>query len=348
VAEVYDYFPDESPHHFEFDADSRPLGGLGLQLAEIKIEPMSPPLLSVLFPDPFGTLINAAAVLAEQSAPVSPIPTPSDLSFEEILPPPSPINYDRVAPNLELVRVHVPPPSPIPPSPCLLSPLLPIEEARVENQENIPPKFRFPDPCNARHLAHPHQYLVVTTSCCSEYRPLCEVSINNLLSMPTVAYLAEATFAFPSVTPFRVYIPHCIHIKPMSPELASQLTENLPSACGRAVRFPPSPAIPLGFIKYTFGTALKALFKEAPNIIRELFVRSLVILDIHDFLDGRQVTTYSYLAFSEEGDIYCIDQGYHCKDVIQAAPFLLAHTLTPRIPADPLDYVVITPSTLPL
>jgi hypothetical protein len=114
------------------------------------------------------------------------------------------------------------------------------------------------------------------------------------------------------------------------------------------VRFPPSPAIPLGFIKYTFATAIKALFRETPNIIWELFVRSLIILDIHDFLDGRQVTTYSYLAFSQEGDNYCIDQGYHCEDMIRAAPFLLAHTLTPRIPADPLDHVVIIPSTLPL
>jgi hypothetical protein len=247
---------------------------------------------------------------------------------------------------LDLVGIHIPPPSPIPSSPRPLSPLPLIEEARIANQENIPLKFHFPEPCTARHLAHPH--LSVTTSHRSKYRPLCEVSINNLLTVPTVAYLAEATLAFPSVTPFRVFIPHRIHVKPTSPELALQLTANLPSACRRAVRFPPSPAIPLGFVKYTFTATLKNLFKEAPNAIRELFVGSLVILDIHDFLDGRQVTTYSYLAFSQEGSIYCIDQGYHCEDVIRAAPFLLAHTLTPRIPADPLNHVVITPSTLPL
>jgi hypothetical protein len=347
VAEVYDYFPDESPHHFDYDGDSRPLEGLGLQFPEIKIEPTLPPPLSALFPG-LSNLVNAAAILSKQSAPASPIPTPSDLSFEEVSPPPLPIDYDRVASDLDLVGTHVPPPSPIPSSPRPLSPLPLIEEARVANQENIPPKFHFPKPCTTRHLAHPHQYLAVTTSHRSEYRPLCEVSINNLLTVPTVAYLAEATFAFPSVTPFRVFIPHRIHVKPTSPELALQLTANLPSACGRAVRFPPSPAIPLGFIKYTFTAALKNLFKEAPNAIRELFVRSLVILDIHDFLDGRQVTTYGYLTFSQEGSIYCIDQGYHCEDVIRAAPFLLAHTLTPHIPVDPLDHVVITPSTLPL
>jgi hypothetical protein len=347
VAEVCDYFPDESPHHFEFDGDSRPLEGLGLQFPEIKIEPTSPLPLSALFPNPLDTLVNAAVIL-EQSDLASPISAPSVLSFEEVSPLASPINYDRVAPDLELVGVHVPPSSPTPPSPRPLSPLPLVEEARVHNQENIPPKFRFPEPCDARHLVHPHQYLAVTTSRCSKYRPLCKVSINNLLTVPTVAYLAEATFAFPSVTPFRVHIPHHIHVKPTSPQLAAQLAANLPSACGRAVRFPPSPAIPLGFIKYTFAAAIKALFREAPNIIRELFVGSLIILDIHDFLDRRQVTTYSYLAFSQEGDIYCVDQGYHCEDVIRAAPFLLAHTLTPRIPADPLDHIVITPSTLPL
>jgi hypothetical protein len=347
VAEVCDYFPDESPHHFEFDGDSRPLEGLGLQFPEIKIEPTSPPLLSALFPNPLDTLVNATATL-KQSDLASPISVPSILSFEEVSPPASPINYDRVAPDLDLVGPHVPPSSPTPPSPRPLSPLPLVEEARVHNQENIPPKYRFPEPCDARHLAHLHQYLAVTTSRCSEYRPLCEVSINNLLTVPTVAYLAEATFAFPSVTPFRVHISHCIHVKSTSPQLALQLTANLPSACGRVVCFPPSPAIPLGFIKYTFAATIKALFRETPNVIRELFVGSLIILDIHNFLDGRQVTTYSYLAFSQEGDIYCVDQGYHCEDVIRAAPFLLAHTLTPRIPADPLDHVVITPSTLPL
>jgi hypothetical protein len=140
VAEVYDYFTDESPHHFEYDTDSRPLDGLKLQFPKIKIEPTLPPLLSALFPTPFETLINAAAVLAEPSSPTS-IPSASVLSFEEVSRPPLPINYDRVAPNLELVGVHVPPPSPEPPSPRPLSPLPPVEEARVENQENVPPKF---------------------------------------------------------------------------------------------------------------------------------------------------------------------------------------------------------------
>jgi hypothetical protein len=97
VAEVYDYFPDESPHHFEYNSDSHPLKGLELQFPEIKIEPMSPLPLSALFPDlsnPLSDLVNAAAILSEQSAPASPISMPSDLSFEEVSPPPSPIDYD--------------------------------------------------------------------------------------------------------------------------------------------------------------------------------------------------------------------------------------------------------------
>ncbi|KAF8468702.1 hypothetical protein DFH94DRAFT_697519 [Russula ochroleuca] len=268
VAEVCDYFPDESPHHFEFNSDSRPLEGLELQLPEIKIEPTSPPPLSALFSNPLDTLVNATVIL-EQSDLASPTSASSILSFEEVSPPASPINYDRVAPDLDLIGVHVPLSSPTPPSPRPLSPLPLVEEARVHNQENIPPKYRFPEPCDARHLVHPHQYLAVTTSRCSEYRPLCKVSINNLLTVPTVAYLAEATFAFPSVTPFRVHIPHHIHVKPTSPQLALQLTANLPSACGRA-----------------------ALFRETPNVIRELFVGSLVILNIHDFLDGRQLALF--------------------------------------------------------
>ncbi|KAF8461968.1 hypothetical protein DFH94DRAFT_686968 [Russula ochroleuca] len=320
-----------------------PLTGLNSQFPEILP-------LSALFPDPFGTLINAAAVLAAQSTSTSPTPisSASDLSFEEISPPPLPINYDWVALNLELVGVHVLPPSPVPPLPRPLSLLPPIEEAQVENQENIPPKFCFPEPCAARHLAHPHQFHAVYTACRTKNRPLCEVSVNNLLSIPTVAYLAETPCAFPSVTPFRVFVPHHIHIKPTVPELAQQLIENTPTACGRAICYAPSPAIPLGFVRYTFTFAIKNLFREAPNEIRELFIGFLVILNIHDFLDGRQVTTYSYLAFSAEGGIYCIDQGYHCEDVVRVAPFLLSHTLTPCIPADPLDHIVIMPSTLPL
>ena len=72
--------------------------------------------------------------------------------------------------------------------------------------------------------------------------------------------------------------------------------------------------------------------------MREAYLGALVVLEVHDFLDGRVVTTYGYLTFAEE-NIFIINQAYYFEDAIRTSPHLLAYCFTPRIPADPFDFI---------
>ncbi len=68
----------------------------------------------------------------------------------------------------------------------------------------------------------------------------------------------------------------------------------------------------------------------------------LVILEVQDFLDGRVVTTYGYLAFRRE-DTFVVQQAYHFKDAAWTHPSLLHYCLYPCVPADPFDFVSTYP-----
>ena len=87
-------------------------------------------------------------------------------------------------------------------------------------------------------------------------------------------------------------------------------------------------------------------------LARRAYEGTFVVLDIHDFLDGRVVTTYGYLAFGDrngEGNsIFVIEQNYHFQDGLRENPQLSAYTFCPRIPADPHNYLHTYYDDLPL
>jgi hypothetical protein len=124
---------------------------------------------------------------------------------------------------------------------------------------------------------------------------------------------------------------------------------NIPAIvlCCNAARFPPSAVFPHGYVKYSFASHIATTFARHSHLVKNIFTHSLVILEVVDFLDGRVVTTYGYLDFEDE-DVFVRDQGYHCEDIIRTAPFLLPYCFTPRIPADPLEYLVTHPDNRPL
>jgi hypothetical protein len=115
--------------------------------------------------------------------------------------------------------------------------------------------------------------------------------------------------------------------------------------CCKALRILPSDEVPHGYIRYSFVSSILQTFGRIPEYLRGAFLGALVILEVTDFLDGRQVTTYGYLSFAS-GGIFIEDQGLHCEDAIRACPRLLAYTFTPRIPTNPLDFVQFYPSDL--
>ena len=428
MSEVYDFFSDESPEYFDYDADRQGLGVSSIrstaQLAQVPAPPRS---TSFTF-ETFAEAVAVAHPLPQPaaSAPVSPslsyaslsgVTSTSSLPTELSLPEswasrsPSPIDYENIAgwaeeaeeseplpppveppqiieiplapeasagtPTVEATEPEVPviefafpavdtawsapPPPPVveeqlfpsqstpqPPSPCPLTPLPPTEEARLENQENIPPlpPLTHTDalgrPCN-----YPHRFIAVRTDNGSQWRPQGELSYHDILDIPTTKALFEHPPLFPSITAFRGESSRFLHVQPVNEFLAHQLRISHITACVKAVRYPSSGDLPLGCIKYSFADGIKEVFAPHSNQVKDAFAGALVLLETLDFLDSRKITTYGFLEF-DENFVYVRSQGYHCEDAIRSFPTLLAYCFTPRIPVDPFVHVSVHPETIPL
>jgi hypothetical protein len=74
---------------------------------------------------------------------------------------------------------------------------------------------------------------------------------------------------------------------------------------------------------------------------------ALVILDIHDILDGRRIHTYGFLRF-DSGQIFIDNQAYHFEDSVWTNPLLLRYILSPCLPLDSFAYIGATADTAPL
>ena len=167
------------------------------------------------------------------------------------------------------------------------------------------------------------------------------------MHLPVTEQLCNCPPLFPGVTPFRGRPPHTLNIVPHNQQLAATFHIPALAICSKATRFLPSADIPLGYIKYSFAHNLARVFAAHSLLIRNAFTGSLCVLETVDFLDGRNITTYGYLDFSEH-HTFVVDQGYHCEDAVRVLPHLLAYTFVPRIPADPFAHVTVHPDNLPL
>ena len=76
--------------------------------------------------------------------------------------------------------------------------------------------------------------------------------------------------------------------------------------------------------------------------IRDTHTYTLVVVEIHDFLDRWVVTIYGYLAFFDN-KVSTIHQGYHFENTVRMNPQLLSYCFTPQIPADPFDFISTYP-----
>ena len=304
--------------------------------------PVDPPQIVEVPPTPeasVGTPVANPSLATESEVPTG----PPEFAFPAVetawSAPPPPVVEGPSFPSQS---------TPQPPSPRPLTPLPPAEEARLENQENIPllPPLTHTDalgrPCN-----YPHRFIAVRTDNGSQWRPQGELSYHDILDIPTTKALFEHPPLFPSVTPFRGESSRFLHVQPVNEFLAHQLRISHITACVKAVRYPSSGDLPLGCIKYSFADGIKEVFAPHSNQVKDAFAGALVLLETLDFLDGRKITTYGFLEF-DENFVYVRSQGYHCEDAIRSFPTLLAYCFTPRIPVDPFVHVSVHPETIPL
>ena len=234
-----------------------------------------------------------------------------------------------------------------------LRPRVPSPVASVDNNnENIPPApvIRLP-PCAYYEGHHPHQFILVATQRGVELR-VPDLYSHTVQHFITGHELLQRPPIFPGVTPFRVAAPHYIIINPVNRQEGLIIGNQSLYACSQAIVDLPSPDLPLGSIRYTFANGIKSAFNQIPVLARRAYEGTFVVLDIHDFLDGRVVTTYGYLAFGDrngEGNsVFITEQSYHFQDGLRENPQLSAYTFCPRIPADPHNHLHTYYDDLPL
>jgi hypothetical protein len=367
VANILDYNANSLSYYFtqEREYPPRPLP------RTTPLPPVTPPPVEVILRSPLQILADAtiATFTAPAQFPTSPSSptTPyslvsiaqgysSDSSDNNPQTPVSPINYDQVAedlPNTGTVAPHLifpaTAPSPLPIQEILPRPLPSLpNDASLENQENRIPLPDFSDPrCAEEAINHPHQYISITTPRRPEWRPEDELILDHAIHLPTAEDLVTNPPRFPTVTPFRNAALHLQRVHPYSQPLTHVCFIPPVAICSKAARTPSSRDFPLGHITYNFSASIVNTFAKYTPAIQGAFTHSLVVLEVVDLLDGRQITTYGYLKF-ENTRIYVTDQTYHCEDVIRTHPQLLDYTFTPRIPADPFTYLRVHPDDLAL
>ena len=377
-----DYEPSQSHHWDSFSEPSSPLD------QTLERSPSSSPLAFVLSPlglnlSPFQDLAQIVERVASPQAPaaytapspLSPVtrsPSP-ELRYPALVPPRSP-TIRLVSP---LVRTQSLPPRPDSPidyegsaqrilqehpeleeafnsNESHLRPGTPVPEPLAENQENEPPVpapvYR-PPACIYGHQEHPPQFIQVHTPLGVENRPIDEFYQDSVHHFRTIEQILTVPPIFPSVFPFRFQAPHYITIYPRN-QLAA-LAIGIPPlvACSKAILDNPSADLPLGCIKYDFREGIWKAFTPYNRLIRQAYQRTLVIIEVQDFLDGRRVTTYSYLRFVNRfgaDQVFAINQTYNFEDAVRTSPSLLSYSFTPRIPADPFDFVSAYPDDEPL
>jgi hypothetical protein len=308
---------------------------------------------------------RSASVPTVPLSPVSHPPSPHRLPHAPPTPIDSPINWDNLSPTAQSIAneweginlrqqpgyvapappSHVSSPDPItPPGERAEEAALDLAQELAEDRENRPPApiFRQPD-CMFCHIdVHPHQYLKFFTNHGDEWRACEEFNAPDISALILATVLAANPPQFPGVTLFRFKNPHFFTLFPVSHYCAVEISVPPLYVCSKAIHIQPSPLVPLGSIKYNFKDGISGAFTHIPCLARNIYHGKLVILEVHDFLDGQVISTYRHLSFREHLGrelIFIVDQFYHFEDTAKIHPILLSYTLSPCLPADPLAFI---------
>ncbi|KAH9159803.1 hypothetical protein EDB89DRAFT_1915589 [Lactarius sanguifluus] len=314
-------------------------------------QPPTPQNLSKALPPPVSNTNTSSKT--STAPPLSGLPSP-------ITRPTTPLEYEEeYNPEFDIRTQVAVRSTPRSPTPELVYPDPPSEPTPISrpqgplspppNQENILPAafFRPPSCVNSRD-EHPHQYTAVYTEEGESWRPASNSLKDYFQRIPRTTSIVLHPRIFPSVTPFRIPPPHLYTLLPRV--LDPTAHPNFPALhiCSKAILDLPSADLPLGTVRYDFREGLRNAFAPLSNIIRAGYTDSLVTLEIQDFFDGRIVTTYGHLRFTFGGQVFAHYQGYFFEDIIRSNPSLLAYCISPRVPADPFDFIPTVPDDQPL
>jgi len=266
------------------------------------------------------------------------IDTPFIEEVENILPPISTVLPARSPSPEYIVRSPTPPlryPSPIATASVQPPPAVDNYQVDLTIFGHL-----FADPtCTKEANTHPHLYTVVYKAGKKVWCPQDKyVHRNPLGIIPRVQDLNTASPHF--VTPFRALAYHKVHI---------QANDVLPpiTICAKVGRHPSSLHFPFGYIESSFVDSLKCIFGQFPAPWLTYFENAHIPVISYDFLDGRLVTLVGCLHFTDQG-LFIVDREVRTEDLLRTQPDLFAFIPTPRIPENPLIYLMPPEQDQPL
>jgi len=222
------------------------------------------------------------------------------------------------------------------------------EEENIEPTTNHP-AFRIP-PClryGNRALVHPHQYHVLTShnDLRVTWRPAFELQVTDLIvNIPSLNDPILHPHLGNYVTPFRARVSHVIKVSPRDQELTRIYRLGPIIFCSNLSVHPANATFPHGRLTYSFRESILRKLSSLPPVFRPAYAGSLVILSVFDFLDGRLLYTYGYIAFDDLDTPFVDHLTTHTEDLLRNKPDLLHFALSPRIPVDPQRHLIYRPA----
>ena len=202
------------------------------------------------------------------------------------------------------------------------------------------PSYNFTPPPYTQTLQcyHLHQFYIIRYPTDDIWWPTTEAQVRTLLEFPTHPQLLQSLIYFLSVILFKAPTHHYYTIHPVDTFQAFNFDIPPLTVCNFAAYIALSLNCPLSFIHYSFRPSLKETFSQIRQLACNCFTGANIISEIHNFLDGHCIYTYSHLHFDQK-QVYLSGQTYHCKDFCRTFPTLLAYILTPHLPPDPFTLI---------
>jgi hypothetical protein len=108
-----------------------------------------------------------------------------------------------------------------------------------------------------------------------------------------------------------------------------------------------SAPFPFGCLESLFIDSIKDKFSQVPSEWLTYFKGALVLLVSYNVLDGHTITLYGHLHFTDRG-IFIVRRTTCIEDVLHTQPELARSMCMPRVPMNPLDFIIPPPLEIPL
>ena len=133
---------------------------------------------------------------------------------------------------------------------------------------------------------YPHQYYIIRHETHDSWQQVTDRDSATLLNFVSQDKLLRTPLNFPTVITFKGPTHHTSLIAPTDQFQTRLFCIPTLILCACTGLSPPTHDVPLGYIHYSFRASVQDLFLSFPTHVQLCFLGTLIISEIHDFLDS--------------------------------------------------------------